>query len=94
MPKINTVWMWQDGVHTRGVNLEAEKGILVWQDDMAAFGCVTVPVGQPIVDFMTNGAGRYATPPDDIITEIRESIIALGLTDAVVVQDDDPNCVL
>jgi hypothetical protein len=81
--RVNTVWMWQDGVHTRGVNLEVDKGVLIWQEDMAAFGCVTIPAGQPVSDFMMNGAGRYATPPDDIVAEIRESIVTLDLQNKV-----------
>lgn len=75
--KINTVWMWQEGMHTRGVNLEAEKGVLVWQDDMTGFGCIVFPDGQPLDDFLDNGPDRYANPPADVREEIRASILAL-----------------
>jgi hypothetical protein len=75
--RINTVWMWQDGIYTRGVNLDVKKGALVWQDDMTGFGCIVFPDGQPIDDFLENGPERYATPPEDIRQEIREAIDAL-----------------
>ncbi len=76
---INTVWMWQDADTTWGVNLEVEDGLLVWQEGLAAFGCVTTPAGQPVTDFMANGPARYAAPPLEVVEEIRASIQALDL---------------
>lgn len=89
--RISTVWMWQAGETTWGVNLEAADGLLVWQEGMAAFGCVTTPAGQPITDFMANGPSRYASPPADVEAEIRESILALGLADAPAHKQDPRN---
>ena len=77
MPKsnpINTVWMWQDGIYTRGVNLEIEKQVIVWKDDLTGFGCIVFPDGQPFDDYLQNGPDRYANPPDDIRQEIRDAI--------------------
>lgn len=91
--RINTVWMWQDAETTWGVNLEAEDGLLIWQEGLAAFGCVTTPAGQPVADFMANGPARYAAPPLVVVEEIREAVRALGLEDAAP-REQDPKDVL
>jgi hypothetical protein len=92
-PRVNTVWMWQDAETTWGVNLEVEDGLLIWQEGLAAFGCITTPAGQPVADFMANGPHRYACPPLDVVEEIRASITALDLMD-VSPADQNPKDVL
>lgn len=75
---MNTVWMWQDDDHTRGVNLDVERRVLVWQEDLVGFGCSLMPLEQPLDDFRENGPARYGTPPADVLAEIRAAVQALS----------------
>jgi hypothetical protein len=70
----STAWMWQDGVATRGVNLDFAKQRLLWQEDLVGFGCALQPIAQPLDDFLVHGAARFGNPPQDILDEIHESI--------------------
>jgi len=74
---ITTAWMWQEGDHTRGVNLNIEKKRLEWQEDLVGFGCSLMLLNQSIADFLENGANRYASPPEDILSEIHSAIESL-----------------
>lgn len=75
---VSTAWMWQEGVHTRGVNLEMDQQCLLWHEDLVGFSCALAPREQPLADFIANGPGRYASPPDEILEEIQDSIVQLS----------------
>lgn len=75
--KINTVWMWQEGSKTYGLNIDTEKQILLWQEDLVGFGCALMPLAQSLEDFVANGAARYANPPQDVLDEIHASVAAI-----------------
>ena len=71
---VTTAWMWQEGDYTRGVNLNIEKARLEWQEDLVGFGCSLMPLYQSLADFEENGCSRYASPPQDVLAEIKQAI--------------------
>ncbi len=71
--KIPTVWMWQDGMSTRGAGLDLRKNIIEWQLELAEF-CSVDSNTQSMADFLEKGIPNYITAPDDVLAEITESV--------------------
>ncbi len=70
-------WMWQEGVRTAGVTLEADDNRLEWHQEVFGNHCAFAPRHQPLADFIANGAGRFGNPPQTVLDEIRTAIAEL-----------------
>ncbi len=79
---MTSAWMWQEGVRTAGVNLNDKRMRLEWQDEMAGPSCQLYPSFQSLDDFLANGAGYFANPPQDVVDEIRTAIVQLQTAEA------------
>lgn len=73
---MTTSWIWQEGDYTRALNLDADKGVLLWHEDLPGF-CAFAPREQALADFIENGPARFGSPPDDVLAEVQAAVSAV-----------------
>lgn len=73
--KITTSWMWLSGGGINGLNVDKQRRLLRWYDEI---GCACNDddwaFEQPAREFLEKGApGHIVNVPDDVMTEIRQT---------------------